>query len=193
MFDEPPIAYVMLGIMTLLEIILIRMQISKIRAEKKFAKSSEIKSAIVRYVTKEQSISRMIIYTFVVDAENGLTYTVSGSGIRASMIKVGDTVNIYVPNGFELMPEDEYFESVISGGKEAIVQLSDSEKERLMEYMKKRTESIYGRVTMIGKGEIPSLTSEGRGLKKEILPGFIFIAVMAFFILMFAYYLITGR
>ena len=178
---------------TKIRFIVIRIFISKINAEKSFAESSEKMSAMVRSAAQERSSSKATMYIFTVDAINGRSYTVSGTGIKASMIKVGDVVEIYVPEGFELADEDPYFESIISEGEKAISSLSDGEKLHLLEYIEKRTKSIYGKVTMIDKGLVPSLKSEGRGLRKGAITDGILILLVAFFILIFGHQIITGR
>ena len=187
------VLFAIFGLFAFLEIILIRYVILHIKSEISFAQSSEKMAAMVRSVTQERSLSSATQYIFTVDAINGRSYTVSGTGIKASMIKVGDVVEIYVPEGFELADEDPYFESIISGGEKAISSLSDGEKLHLLEYIEKRTKSIYGKVTMIDKGLVPSLKSEGRGLKKDVIVSIVFILVTSFMMLAFGYNILSER
>jgi hypothetical protein len=151
-------------VMIILEIILIIMLVSKIRRELKYAGTNRRMTAMVESVRKTRISSKLTVYSFIVKARNGKTYEVCGSGLRASMIARGDIVQIFVPDGYVGM--DEHFESIVSGGKEAIRQLSDSEKESLSEYFKERINSICANAEMM---KFPTLISEGGGEKSEIL------------------------
>lgn len=162
---EERVHFIAFLVMIVLEIILIIMLVSKIRRELKYAGTNGRMTAMVESVRKTRVNSKLTVYSFIVKARNGKIYEVCGSGLRASMIQRGDIVQIFVPNGYVGM--DEHFESIVSDGKEAIRQLSDSEKESLGEYLKERIKSICDNAEMM---KFPTLISEGGGEKKEILP-----------------------
>lgn len=100
------------GLLIILTIVLIRILISKIKNENSFAEPSEKMTAIVRSVAQEHSLSKTPRYIFTVDAINGHSYILSGSGIKVSRIKVGDVFEIYVPEGSEFTDEDAYSKSI---------------------------------------------------------------------------------
>ena len=123
-----------------------------------------------------------MMYIFVVKADNGCLYEVKSRSGTAYALKVGDTVEILVPDGAPaMMEENERFDRIISGGKEVLETLSQEEKVRLNEYLDRRFESGMNHVSDIMNNNLPSLASDGRGKKQEIISVGVLAVVMSLF------------
>ena len=185
---EDSVQIVFILIFALLDLVLIKLFISKISEERRAISRCEKMSAVIRSVTSQRIPSKRafapdsMMYIFVVKADNGCLYEVKSRSGTAYALKVGDTVEILVPDGASaMMEENERFDRIISGGKEALETLSQEEKVRLNEYLDRRFESGMNHVSDIMNNNLPSLASDGRGKKQEIISVGVLAAVMSLF------------
>ena len=134
------------------------------------------------------------MYSFSVKADNGFTYEIHSCSARASIIKEGDSVEILVPEGASARTEeDEYYEMICKRGKKALDGLSEAEKKRLNDYLTRKSDEILASVNTGEVPKFPSLVPDGSGLKPEILPLCILIAVFAVIIVVAGVLMFTNR
>ena len=195
---EDNVQIVFILIFALLDLVLIKMFISSISDERRSVNRCEKMSAEIRSVTSQRIPSKRafapdsMMYIFVVKADNGCLYEVKSRSGTAYALKVGDTVEILVPDGASaIMEEKERFDRIISGGKEALETLSQEEKVRLNEYLDRRFESGMNHVSDIMNNNLPSLASDGRGKKQEIISVGVLAAVMSLFAMLCVIHIIV--
>ncbi len=189
---EDNIQYVFILIMAALDLVLISRLRSRIREERKNIAGCEKMSALIGSVSSERIPSSRafapgnMLYTFVVKADNGCIYKVRSNSGTAPALKAGDTVDILVPEGAAALVQDnEHFESIIRGGDQAIASLSHEEKVRLNAYLDQKLRSGTDTMYDLLNNNAPSLASDGRGHKPDIITLGAFTAVVSFFIVAF--------
>ncbi|SFC15696.1 hypothetical protein [Ruminococcus albus] len=184
---------VMLGVLTLLDIVLLINLRSKIKAERKYTSSCEKMSAVVEDISKKK-LANSMLYSFIVKAENGCTYNVSSSSFSSALIMKGSTVKILVPQGAPARTdEDKYMESVVMGGREALNSLSHEEKLRLNDYLSRKSDDSITAARMMMENNVATLASDGRELKNEIIPLGVLAGVVSLIILVFCFTVLFGR
>ena len=178
---------VMLGVITLLDIVLLLNLRSKIKSERRFSSKCEKMSAVVEDISSTK-LARGILYTFMVKAENGCTYNIGSSSISSAAIMKGSTVDILVPEGAPAQTdEDSYMQSIAAGGEEALRSLSHEEKLRLNEYLSRRAEQSITDAGMIMDNNVATLASDGRDMKREIIPLGVLTGVVSFIIIVLCF------
>ncbi len=194
--EEEHFSIAMLAILTILEIIFILLIRSKIRQERLYVEKCVKMSAKVLSVKRERfryGKSTYTSHTFIVKAENGNKYRIISRGLKAFTINEGNTVNILVPEGsIPRTEEDEYLESLYSGGEDAVNALSPELKMHISDYISKKYKDnpeLYD----VSKIKNPSLVSDGGGYKSEIIPMCSIAAVIGAIIILSVYFMLTER
>ena len=188
--------FIIISVPLLLETAAVFIVISKIKANKRFMENSEEMSAVVTHKDSQKvrmTNARYTLYVFTVNTDNGKTYDISATGVKASKINIGDTVKIRVPEGApEAVVTNERFDYIIQNAEEMLPTLTKEEKIALNEYMDKRTKSVWTDMTYSEyANKRVVLASEGSGLKGDII-GFCILAVlMAGFIVYAINFIIT--
>lgn len=190
---EDSYQFVLLGVLSLFDIVLILRLRSKIKAERRYTASCVKMSAVVEDISGKK-LTNSILYSFVVKAENGCTYNISSSSLFSALITKGSTVKILVPEGTPAQTdEDRYMHSIVMGGREALKSLSYEEKQRLNEYMDRKADESITAAKMMMENNVATLASDGRELAQEIIPLGVLTAVVSFIILGLCFTAIFGR
>ena len=183
---------IIIAVPLLLEAVVIFIIFSKYKANKQFLENSEEMNAVVTHKDSQKirmTNARYTLYVFMVNADNGKTYDVSATGVKASKINIGDTIKIRVPEGApEAVVTNERFDYIIQNAEEMLPTLTKEEKIELNEYIDKRTKSVWTNMTYSEyANKRVVLASEGSGLVSEMI-GFIFLAVLTLGFIAYAIY-----
>jgi hypothetical protein len=176
----------------LLEAAAIFIIFSKYKANKQFLENSEEMDAVVTHKDSQKmrmTNARYTLYVFTVNADNGRTYDISATGVKASKINIGDTVRIRVPEGApEAVVTNERFDYIIQNAEEMLPTLTKEEKTALNEYIDKRAKSVWSNMTYSEYADKRVvLASEGSGLMSEMIL-FTVLAVLALGFIAYAIY-----
>lgn len=168
---------ILLLIMSALELILTIRIYSKIKAERTYANKCIKLSAVVKSVSSEKISSKYTEYSLTVKAENNYTYDIRTRSHTAFFIHENSTVNILVPKGaYGRTEQDNYYEQIYKQGTKALNLLSEEEKKNLNEYLDQKLKNFPLHLQ-------PTLTSDGTGTKKEIIPMCCIAIIIAIFII----------
>ena len=178
---EDKFYYIMLIIMSLLEIGIIVSIVVKIRHERIYIGNARKMSAVVISATHKRMISKLMMYNFVVKGEDGNSYDIMSSNIRAAAIKEGRKVKIYVPeNAVIRSKEDDLFEEVCRKGEDGLKLLTtDEQRKAFNNYIANKYQPHVERPNLLDEGFQPFLMMDGGGQRGEIIILIVAAAVIA--------------